>query len=151
MSTADTTNPWRDWGQPMNDDTRTWRLGTHYGIHVYAETPAGEDDEPILTALDGRFAEQVVDDHNHVLNCGDSDNINYLLRVGRERDEAVMEVEVLRRRCKALEERGLDQARQVFKANADLLNLRTGLAGLLNPESVRTLEMTTAEPEADCV
>lgn len=136
-------------------DMRAWRLGTHYRIHVYAETPGSEDDEPVLTALDRRFAEQVVEDHNHVLNCNDSENVGYLLRLGRERDELMMEVESLRRRNKVLEERGLNQAGYALKANADLLNLRTGLAALLNPESVRTLEMTNAEPagpvsEADC-
>jgi hypothetical protein len=135
-------------------DMRAWRLGTHYGVHVYAETPGNEDDEPVLTALDRRFAEQVVDDHNHVLTCRDSENVGYLLRLGRERDELMMEVESLRRRNKVLEERGLTQAGHVLKANAELLNLRIGLAALLNPESVRALEMTNAEPaavdEADC-
>lgn len=130
-------------------DTRPWRHGTHYGIHVYAETPAGEDDEPVLTAMDRAFAEQVVADHNHVLNCDDRKNISYLLRLGRERDELMMEVESLRRRNEMLEERGLNQARHLLKANADLLNLRTSLAALLSPESVRTLEMTNAEPAAD--
>lgn len=136
-------------------DSRTWRLGTHYGVHVYAETPGEDDDQPVLTALDPAFADQVVEDHNHVLNCNDRENIGYLVRLGRERDELVMEVESLRRRNKVLEERGLKSAGHLLKLNADLLNLRTGLAALLNPESVRTLEMTNAEPvanvdEADC-
>jgi gluconate kinase len=136
-------------------DSRTWRLGTHYGIHVYAETPAEDDDQPVLTALDPAYAEQVVEDHNHVLTCNDPQNISYLLRLGRERDELMIEVESLRRRNEALEERGLKQAGHLMKANADLLNLRTGLAALLNPQSVRTLETTNAEPvatvdEADC-
>lgn len=135
-------------------DTRPWRHGTHYGIHVYAETPHGEDDEPVLTAMDRRFAEQVVADHNHVLTCNDPKSISYLLQLGRERDELMMEVESLSRRVRVLEDRGHTQAGHLLKANADLLNLRTGLAALLDPESVRTLEMTNAEPvtvnEADC-
>lgn len=131
-------------------DTRPWRHGTHYGIHVYAETPHGEDDEPVLTAMARRFAEQVVADHNHVLTCTDPKNVEYLLRLGRERDELKMEVESLHRRIEVLEERGHNQAGHLLKANADLLNLRTGLTELLNPESVRTVEMTNAE-EAACV
>lgn len=132
-------------------DMRAWRLGTHYGIHVYAETAGSGDDEPVLTALDRRFAEQVVDDHNHVLACDDSENIGYLLRLGRERDELMMQVESLRRHNKVLEERGLNQARHVLSANGELLTLRTRLAALLNPEPADALVPTDAAAnEADC-
>ena len=31
-------------------DTRAWRVGTHYGVHLYAVNPDG-DDEPIASVL----------------------------------------------------------------------------------------------------
>jgi hypothetical protein len=43
-------------------DTRTWRVGSHYGIHLYAVNPAG-DDEPIGTALTPEIAAQIVAEH----------------------------------------------------------------------------------------
>lgn len=53
----------------MAFDTRAWRVGSHYGIHVYAVTEIGEDDEPILTASGDletaqQLARQVVREHN---------------------------------------------------------------------------------------
>lgn len=44
-------------------DTRNWRLGTHYRIHGYAETPGSFDDEPIFTAMNSVIAEQIIKDH----------------------------------------------------------------------------------------
>lgn len=45
-------------------DTRNWRIGTHYGIHGYAENGDSSDDEPIFTAMSKRFANQIIADHN---------------------------------------------------------------------------------------
>ena len=48
-------------------DYRTWRVGTHYGIHVYAENPPGfGDDEPLFTAQNPDVARQIVKDHNMI-------------------------------------------------------------------------------------
>lgn len=42
-----------------------WRVGTHYGIHVYAIDPEFHDmDLPVCTALTAEFAEKIVSDHN---------------------------------------------------------------------------------------
>jgi regulator of replication initiation timing len=49
------------------NDTRNWRLGAHYKIHGYAETPGSFDDEPIFTALNSVIAQQIIDDHLGVL------------------------------------------------------------------------------------
>lgn len=48
-------------------DTREWRVGQHYGVHVYAVNPDGEDD-PIASFLGPpdvaqRLAEQMVHEH----------------------------------------------------------------------------------------
>ena len=44
-------------------DTRAWRVGTHYKIHLYAVNPDG-DDEPIATASTPEVAAQIVAEHN---------------------------------------------------------------------------------------
>jgi hypothetical protein len=51
-------------------DTRAWRVGTHYGVHVYAVNPDG-DDEPIASVLGSpeqakRIAKQIVAEHSFV-------------------------------------------------------------------------------------
>ena len=51
-------------------DTRPWRVGTHYGIHWYAENPGNADDEPLGTALRPEIAAQVVRDHNALYGAG---------------------------------------------------------------------------------
>lgn len=43
-------------------DTRQWRVGSHYGIHLYAVNPDG-DDQPIGTALTPEIAAQIVSEH----------------------------------------------------------------------------------------
>lgn len=48
-------------------DEREWRVGAHYGIHVYAVNDDGVDDEPVCTALTREFANQIVDEHNNTL------------------------------------------------------------------------------------
>jgi hypothetical protein len=48
----------------MFDDDRIWRVGEHYGIHVYAVNQTDEDDEPVCTASTREFAEQIVIEHN---------------------------------------------------------------------------------------
>jgi hypothetical protein len=45
-------------------DDRTWRVGGHYDIHLYAEDPHGVRDEPIATALKPGFAWQIAREHN---------------------------------------------------------------------------------------
>ncbi|WP_372663674.1 hypothetical protein [Amycolatopsis kentuckyensis] len=45
-------------------DIRHWRIGTHYGIHGYAENPGPGDDEPIFTAMNKTIANQIIVDHN---------------------------------------------------------------------------------------
>jgi hypothetical protein len=45
------------------NDTRAWRVGTHYSVHGYAENVAPFDDEPIFTALQPEIARQIVDEH----------------------------------------------------------------------------------------
>lgn len=45
-------------------DIRHWRVGTHYGIHGYAENPGPGDDEPIFTAMSKHIANQIIADHN---------------------------------------------------------------------------------------
>lgn len=45
-------------------DTRRWRIGTHYGIHGYAENDGSGDSEPVFTAMSKRFANQIIADHN---------------------------------------------------------------------------------------
>lgn len=42
-------------------EDQVWRIGEHYGIHIYA----GE--VPIATALDSVWAERIVTDHNGML------------------------------------------------------------------------------------
>lgn len=51
-------------------DTREWRVGTHYGVHVYAVNPSSDrdDDEPIASFLGAPAeakarAEQMVAEH----------------------------------------------------------------------------------------
>jgi hypothetical protein len=63
-------------------DYRRWRLGAHYGIHVYAESnddaPPGVPliDTPICTAMTVAAAAQIVHDHNArlVLNAPEPDD-----------------------------------------------------------------------------
>lgn len=47
-------------------DTRIWRVGTHYQIHVYADDGSGQD-VPIATAMTVAAAAQIVADHNAAL------------------------------------------------------------------------------------
>lgn len=43
-------------------DTRTWRVGTNYGLHFYAVNSHGRD-EPLGTALNPKIARQIVAEH----------------------------------------------------------------------------------------
>jgi len=43
-------------------DTREWRVGSHYGIHLYTVNPDG-DDEPIGTVATPEIARQIVAEH----------------------------------------------------------------------------------------
>lgn len=52
---------------PIPHDDRQWRLGTHYGIHLYAVNRDGED-EPLGTMLAPEFARQVVYEHQAALD-----------------------------------------------------------------------------------
>jgi hypothetical protein len=45
-------------------DRRPWRVGSHYGIHVYAVNGDDRDDEPIATAQSAKAAQQIVAEHN---------------------------------------------------------------------------------------
>jgi len=47
----------------MKPDTRKWRVGTHYGLHLYAINPDGND-EALGTALTPETAAQIVAEHN---------------------------------------------------------------------------------------
>lgn len=59
---------------PDIDDTSLeeleWRVGTHYGIHIYAERPlkaGGTVSYPVGTAMDPGLANRIVEDHNEGL------------------------------------------------------------------------------------
>jgi hypothetical protein len=45
-------------------DSREWRVGSHYGIHLYAVNPDG-DDEPLGTVLRPEIARQIVAEHQY--------------------------------------------------------------------------------------
>ena len=45
-----------------DDDLRPWRVGSHYGIHIYADD--GGESVPIATAMTTAAAEQIVREHN---------------------------------------------------------------------------------------
>jgi hypothetical protein len=54
----------------MNEaDYRLWRVGTHYGIHIYAVNENG-DDSPVCTAMSEEFARIIVREHNDGLKSG---------------------------------------------------------------------------------
>lgn len=44
-------------------DTREWRVGSHYGIHLYAVNVDAFHDEPLGTALNPEIAEQIASEH----------------------------------------------------------------------------------------
>lgn len=47
------------------EDRRVWRVGEHYGIHIYAVDPDSPGhDVPIATAMTAAAADQIVADHN---------------------------------------------------------------------------------------
>lgn len=47
-------------------DDRFWRVGQHYGIHIYAVAGTGnpDDDVPVATAMTRELAAQIVEEHN---------------------------------------------------------------------------------------
>ncbi|SEF34346.1 hypothetical protein SAMN05421837_107331 [Amycolatopsis pretoriensis] len=45
-------------------DRRPWRVGNHYGIHIYAVNGDDGDDESIGTTHSARVARQIVAEHN---------------------------------------------------------------------------------------
>jgi hypothetical protein len=45
-------------------DSREWRVGSHYGIHVYARSDRSFHDDPVCTAQTQEAAAQIVADHN---------------------------------------------------------------------------------------
>lgn len=84
-------------------DTRTWRVGTHYGIHLYAENPGGVDDDPIGTALTREHAEQIVRDHN-ALYGGGGFWVNPYASMAEERARLLVENLRLRKDIRRLDE-----------------------------------------------
>lgn len=48
-------------------DRRRWRVGSHYGIHVYAVEDEDDRDRdvPIATALTSAAADSIVAEHNY--------------------------------------------------------------------------------------
>ena len=51
----------------MNPAEVRWRVGSHYGIHIYAITEEGED-VPVGTAMTPELAQRAVSDHNTLLS-----------------------------------------------------------------------------------
>lgn len=81
----------------MNDE-RTWRVGTHYGIHIYAEGLGTFEDEPIGTTHNRGHAEQIVRDHNALYSHSSywvnpySQLTQLVATLTKERDDARSEV-----------------------------------------------------------
>ncbi len=56
----------------MIDSTKMrWRVGSHYGIHIYAVTRGTADDIPVGTMLTVALAQEAVAAHNARLVGGD--------------------------------------------------------------------------------
>lgn len=73
-------------------DTRPWRLGTQYGIHLYAVNPDGDWDEPIGTVHNPEHGKQIVKEHNSEIAkvLMENDKLTRELRkVTKERDAAL--------------------------------------------------------------
>ncbi|MEU5258959.1 hypothetical protein [Amycolatopsis sp. NPDC021455] len=141
----------------MTADTRRWRVGTHYGIHAYAENPGKFDDEPIFTAHERDTAEQIVFEHNAIhLHHHDADDQPADIQVGKLLYEVArlkVQIRRLEARNEDLEQRGLSQAGHLLKANGDLHNLRMRLMDLAGAESsaMHRADDAAGCDEADCV
>lgn len=105
-------------------DTRSWRVGTHYGIHGYSD---GDSDhsEPLFTALRPEIATQIIEDHNFLHGNGNATKagsvqalLEHLGKYAQQNNGLTEEVAQLKRRLVRV-------SRDLMRAHGTISRLRT--------------------------
>lgn len=131
-------------------DHRGWRVGSDYGIHLYAVNRDGSD-EPIGTALNDRHAKQIVREHNERIY---PDLLppyaKEIERLTEERDGALKAGDRVRVAFLSAKRENAKLRQQLRNAEATIKVTRNWLLGKLEPAPAESTIPASDDREAAC-